>query len=296
MSKTKFILIVVGLLAVVAAGWYFAQKKLEPPPASIENQLEGWQTYRNEQYGFEIKYPETKFKGYSLSLKERQDKSTPTFELGYWGLPTESFPQLEIRIWDGISIDGRLSYFQNEFARERDFQRVEVLPVKQVLVDGSGAQRFFVVHPDAFEFGSDRLLITLVQHGGAVYEFLLETYLEDTESQNLYDQILSTFKFTEVTLTDPVAKTISGTLKIDEEGRGIDIIITKAATLTLKLSPALRMSLYKESDVIAESNTVSSQEILTKNLTPGTYRVWIQHLKAERVDFSLQVNSVATSQ
>ncbi|MCX6759429.1 MAG: hypothetical protein NT012_02605 [Candidatus Nealsonbacteria bacterium] len=62
-TNWKFILIVVILAAIVGGGalWFSAKKELpyQPPEIKKVDEIANWKTYRNEEYGFEIKYPES---------------------------------------------------------------------------------------------------------------------------------------------------------------------------------------------------------------------------------------------
>jgi len=57
----KIILIVVGIVILGTAGWgiyYFSKPAPPTQPSGNQDQLVDWKTYRNQQYKFEIKYPQ----------------------------------------------------------------------------------------------------------------------------------------------------------------------------------------------------------------------------------------------
>jgi hypothetical protein len=60
-TNWKFILIII-ILAVIVGGealWYVKRpEKLYQPPEIKKSEMADWKTYRNEEYGFEMKYPE----------------------------------------------------------------------------------------------------------------------------------------------------------------------------------------------------------------------------------------------
>lgn len=55
---------IIGILAVVLAGGFFAWHKFGAPKEGVKDETAGWKTYKSEEYGFEIKYPEGIVKKY----------------------------------------------------------------------------------------------------------------------------------------------------------------------------------------------------------------------------------------
>jgi len=60
-SKIAIIIILVLAILIVGGVWWWTQKSTPEAPKTIGtppvDETAGWQTYKNEKYGFEIKYP-----------------------------------------------------------------------------------------------------------------------------------------------------------------------------------------------------------------------------------------------
>ncbi len=60
--KNKYIIIILALIVVGAGAYYYLVKRqgvvLRTEKSRGDAETAGWKTYRNEEYGFEVKYPE----------------------------------------------------------------------------------------------------------------------------------------------------------------------------------------------------------------------------------------------
>jgi len=83
----KYILIVVILAIIVGGGilsyqyWWLPKHEIKLPEITIKDETTDWQTYRNEEYGFEFKYP----KEFSFidSGQRAVNNDLGYYELGY---------------------------------------------------------------------------------------------------------------------------------------------------------------------------------------------------------------------
>ena len=130
-KKTRpiIVLIIVALLIIVGGGYYWWQKEIkkdcgpQPPmlcPEGSElictdgkwqcksvNQTAGWQTYQNDQYGFEIKYP--------AKYKTSQDTYGWSHSLVLFLSPSGQSYIIQVEAWDSADA------FKNIYKTEPPF-------------------------------------------------------------------------------------------------------------------------------------------------------------------------------
>ena len=179
-NKNKIIIAVVGLLVItilVMLGYFvFSQSSVKP--AETQNQQEPdvstWQTYRNEVYGFEFKYPST--------LRIKADGGG-YFRLGKTKEVNETF--LEIIYGEAGS----------------NFDNTQAKYVSTILLDSIPARKYSA--PEGICDGPDLCSPAAVQinitHETKEYALIFYGSADLTKEQQ---QILSTFKFTKLETTD----------------------------------------------------------------------------------------------
>ncbi len=145
------------------------------PTVSVKDETKDWQTYRNEEYGFEVKYPKdwvaSDHSSGLLVLKNTQEKMSGTKSF----FVTDSFFTIKIKknheisgvAMEKISIGGRLSY-------------------KYFYQEGAGTSEVILI-----QLGKDALELSLdyfASNGGNFNDTKIAI-------QGIINPILSTFKF-----------------------------------------------------------------------------------------------------
>jgi hypothetical protein len=185
-------LILVGIvLVLIAVGGYFLwSKKAKAPVVAQTNtpvtstptqagDMANWKTYTNTQYGFEFQYPAD----WNLPLNKNPHDGLGSIELGCPKedvLDTETCP-LNIGIWQSGSYE--ISMFDSPKAETKTFtvndvQIKEFKPYKEAGSDGP------IGYDEIANIPGNNITVQFTDSMG------------DYESNGIFDQILSTFKFT----------------------------------------------------------------------------------------------------
>ena len=188
-SKKVILIVIVGLLGF--GGWYFLRQQSPqiPIPLEVKDKTAGWQTYRNEEFGAEIKAPpsikvEANDSGFffpiKINLSQEENKLTT---IGQMQIVRRKATQ---EIIEDI-VDIRVLEIGE------GLQETNQVKVKNVNLDGCSGSQVRDIDSSTFITGCMRSIedSDYIQ----VILFIEPTYSE--EYSNLFNQILSTLKFIE---------------------------------------------------------------------------------------------------
>lgn len=194
-SKFTKILLVIAIIVFVVAGYLFLSGKIgeknKPMEESanstvlVEETITDWKTYKNEKHGIEFSYPA------NLTVEDNLKPYGCVFVKGNIG-PNISRPYLDLELC-AFSLDTYdssvdfVKWVKNESPEEDEVPGVYNFKIGEI-------DAVKTYHPKSPQTYSDYSIYFLKDK--RIYKILLND-IEPKESQDLYNQILSTFKFKE---------------------------------------------------------------------------------------------------
>ncbi len=184
--KKRQILTTIAAIAILAGAYVWAIKYLKPQEHHAQtltpDQTANWKTYKNDKYGFEVRYPTTWPITTSKTGRDNRifvlaiNHVEPTSDGG--GLPKYLY----------ISIEPGENIYSCVGGRKE--------PLGYIVIDGNQYEK--CINPGSYFNQGDGLYVTLI-HSGFTYVFSADFY---DKNHTTVDQILSTFKFTKDETTD----------------------------------------------------------------------------------------------
>src|SRR3989338_3917934 len=155
--------------------------EFNPCPVVAAGDFTGWQTYRNEKYWFEMKYPSD----WKYSENNNSDENTFFICLNSVADPSCSGGGGMIFVSSNTTLDAQYKSIQPRFAEPYEYKKSEIL------VSGHKAYEFVSDNPEAT---SKAIFIERNPH---IYSLILNWHLVRVSNKDILNQILSTFKFIE---------------------------------------------------------------------------------------------------
>lgn len=185
-SKIWILIVVAAIAAGGFLAWQYARlpegeispltKPLKPVP---QNDTTNWKSYRNEKYGFEVKYPEE----WSIDVGDAMSDAI------HWTAPDKGW---EVPWVMDLMVSERNGKTANEWIQKEDPRRYII--IKEIEIEGDKG----VIVRDAFTMGSDYHIVFFPEK-----EYMYSIGIASNPPKIpgnpvvLLEQILSTFRFLE---------------------------------------------------------------------------------------------------
>lgn len=155
------------------------------------NPTANWQTYTNTKDGYSIKYPSSLFIDDSLE----KDKILVTHEVSFL-LKSNTNIKGILQPAIGVNILPQTSTNVDTFVQQLSMiLKDKIVPFKSVTVDGQKAYRSENLHKGSDPRLSANVISTYVGKDNRIYDIAVAYGDNNEQLRNIYDQMLSTFKF-----------------------------------------------------------------------------------------------------
>jgi hypothetical protein len=198
-TNWKFLLIVIILAILVGGGalWYTRRPESSYQPVEItKSETADWKTYRNEEYGFEIKYP-------VIAVVIKNHRQYPSDSNYLLGLDIESLhptfsPQLEIIGKDYLE-DCFYSYLNKSVKKEKVIINNEEFCLNVDEDEGPGFKDKYYSYAIKSKKVNKFIVFQFTEfiRSSSVYPDYEREKLDEENAMNSFKQVLSTFRFLE---------------------------------------------------------------------------------------------------
>lgn len=197
MNKAFSIIWVLGMVIVLAGGGILVWQKMKSPAPTAQDETSAWQTYRNEEYGFEIKYPED----FLISCEN-------TCERGYLAAKAVSKTNFIQKKWENGETDNPIisieiysanlpmkQWVENNFTVGSQPNGLEPYVGRGKEIIEAKVYNYSVLKFDEF-FSAGSAQYTIFQNKNTLLA-LINARTPIGDITNVYNQMLSTFRFIE---------------------------------------------------------------------------------------------------
>jgi hypothetical protein len=207
----KIILIVVGIVVLAAAGWgiyHFFKPAPSAQPPGNQDQSADWKTYQNQQYKFEIKYPQDFLfnEGGSLMFAVGEFFVGSGTNLVTIGLPKDSYPGTNyVDAFINLSVGDKISEaYCSKVQHEGTTEIVDLVKSKTIdnfrfyrgEADGAAAGTYVkdVIYHAFYNNDCYEATLNIFQGNIGNYPEGTVTQVNEAEILNKLESILATFK------------------------------------------------------------------------------------------------------